>query len=194
MDAPSVSVHNRAVLATWVRIVVILAALVPAVAAWLHGRRGVAAGLGVVALVQTWALLRYACVLRAGRAYRNNRRDAAWRMLRTVPFGGRTLRRDHRAYYHLLRAACQIDREEWPGVDVDAGAVLATERAGPANHAAALGALARSALARGEREQARAHVARARTLKGKPSLSRLLDDIENELQESPPDGAGLSDG
>ncbi len=168
-------------LSAWTRIAIVVALAAIGLFALDSGRDPIAGFAAAVAVLMLWGLFRYASVQAAGRQYRAGRGESAWRLLRQVPFGGRTLARGHRTYYHLLRAACLLDAERFDDVLPEGQAVLDTADAGPANYAAAHGALARAQLARGDRDAAAHHLRAARELPHKPALDRLLSSVANEL-------------
>ncbi len=171
-------------LPTPVRLLIILALAVPAVYAFTHDKTTVGLGLVAVALIQLYALVRYGSVISAGNAFRNGKRDVAWSRLGQTPLGGRLLRRDQKVYYHLLRASCQLGREEWDGAERDAERALGIEGVKRQNYAAAHGALARVHFARDDEQRARHHIARARELPHKSSLVPLLANLEDQLDAS----------
>jgi hypothetical protein len=133
-------------------------------------------------LLITW--IRYAGVTAAGRHYRAGRKSSAWRELTLVPFRGRVLEKSHRAYYHLLRAACLLDREEWAAVIPECNAVLALERVKAANHSTAHGALGQAELHLGNLDRAEDHLRKARDIPHKPATDRLLQRLEDGLAQA----------
>ncbi len=149
----------------------------------LRQEHGTLAGMLLAAafvLATTW--LRYGGVLAAGRHYRSGRGDAAWRELRLVPLRGRLLAGGVRAYYHLLRAAVLVDREEWAAVLPEGEAVLAMKKTKAANHATAHGAMSKALVMLGENEEAAEHLRLARSMPHKPALDSLLESVARALE------------
>ncbi len=150
----------------------------------LHGEQFGAAGLCFsVAATLAVSLLRGGGVLAAGRHYRAGRGERALRLLSIVPFRGRLLAGGIRAYYHLLRAACRLDREEWALVLPEGEAVLALRRTQPANVSTAHAAMAVACLELGDTARAARHVAEAKRLPHKPGLDRRIAEVERRLAD-----------
>jgi hypothetical protein len=149
------------------------------------GERPTIGGMALAAaalLAVTW--VRYAGVMAAGRHYRAGRKPSAWRELSCVPFRGRLLEKSHRAYFHLLRAACLLDREEWDDVRPECRAVLALEDVKAANYATAHGALGQAELHLGNLDAAEDHLRQARDIPHKPATDRLLLRLQNGLEKA----------
>ena len=129
------------------------------------------------------AWVRYAGVNAAGRHYRAGRKDAAWRELSLVPFGGALLEKSHRAYFRLLRAAVLLDREDWTAVLPECRAVLGIEGIKSANYATAHSAMGQAEVRLGNADAARDHVRRAKSFPHKAATDRAIARIERELAE-----------
>ena len=136
-----------------------------------------------VAFVLLTSWLRYGGVMAAGRHFRAGRPDAAWNELCRVPLHGRVLAVGVRAYYHLLRAAILLDRDEWDAVIRECEAVLAMKKAKSANHATAHGAMAKALAMLGRIDDATEHLRTARSMPHKPALDSLLAKVDATLRQ-----------
>jgi len=148
----------------------------------MRGDTAAIAGMALsVALMLFLTWIRFAGVMAAGRHYRAGRASSAWRELRLVPLRGRLLQTSHRAYFHLLRAACLLDQEEWDDVVPECESVLALQNIKAANYSTAHGALGQAELHRGNVDAAEEHLRRARDIPHKPATDRLLRRLEDGI-------------
>jgi hypothetical protein len=167
----------------WLRFVLAFPFLALTAVAAVDGRP-LAALLGaapVVLLLAAW--VRYHDVPRAQRAFNARDRGRAWRLLESVPFGGRLLRRECRIYYHHARSLYLLDEERWQDAAKEAEAALGVPGIGdqaPGCHLAAAKAYAFS----GNREKASFHAEAARKLPHTEAVERGLARLDRVIGDT----------
>jgi hypothetical protein len=136
----------------------------------------------VALLVAAW--FRYHDVPRAERAFNAMDRGRAWRLLESVPFGGRLLRRECRIYYHHVRSLCLLHEERWKEAAEEAEAALGVR--GIADQAPGCHLAAAKAYAfLGDRARAAVHADSARKLPHSEAVEKGLARIARVLADAP---------
>jgi len=141
------------------------------------------AGIAVFpALLLVAAWLRYHEVPRAERAFNAHDRDRAWRLLESVPFGGRTLRRECRIYYHHVRSLCLIQADKFAEAAAEAEAALQVRGIrdeAPGCHLAA----AKAYALLGDLAKSSSHAEAARRLPHSEAVTKGLARLERALAD-----------